>query len=150
MFGRNVHGVAMFWVLTASLGGVPLTAAAQGESAEIRESARMMARVDHSVRNKDLKGYCAATVGAPGYAGYVERACQFGMKNKMKMPQDCTPEKVSAQVTADRAQCLAMSPEKFDEAASQQRQRRAQWIKMVNAQGVDAGKLLEEEFARLK
>lgn len=150
MFRRNVYGVVMFWVLTVSLGGVPLTVAAQGESAEIRESARMMARVDHSVRNKDLKGYCAATVGAPGYAGYVERACQSGMKNNMKTAQDCAPEKVAAQVAADRAQCLAMSPKKFDEAASQQPQRRAQWIKMVGARGVEGEKLLDEERAKLK
>lgn len=150
MFGRNARCVAMFWMVSASLGIAPLAAIAQGESAEIRESARMMARVDHSVRNKDLKGYCAATVGAPGYAGYVERACQSGMKNNMKTAQDCTPEKVSAQVAADRAQCLAMSAEKFDEAASQQPQRRAQWIKMAGARGVDGEKLLDEERAKLK
>lgn len=119
-------------------------------SAEVRDSARMMAQIEASLDARDLKGYCAATVGRADYTGYVERACQYGVKLKVKTLQDCEPARIAAEVEKDRAQCLAMSAAEFNETISRHFERRAEWIKIVSAKGVDAGKLLDEERAKLK
>jgi hypothetical protein len=134
----------------AVIGCMVFSTASGNEASEIRESAAMMARAEHALQQKDIKGYCAATVGRADYAGYVERACQYGVKLKVKTPQDCGPEKIASEVRNDRAQCRAMSSAEFNETVSRQPERRAEWIKMVRAKGVDAEKLLQEELEKLR
>lgn len=149
MFGRNVDNFAVCLLMLTSFCTASNNAAAQDKSTEIMESARLMVRIDSAIRYRDLKGYCEVTYDARSYWGYVARACEAGIKANVKIPEDCTPKKIEAQVAADRAQCLAMSSDEFDNVVARFPEHREQWIKMAADQGVDSEKLLDELRARL-
>ena len=87
--------------------GLSLTAPVLGT--EPIEEMRSFARMSVLVETRDQKGFCAAMVADPSYVGYVNRACQFAVKNKLKKPEDCSPENIAREISADSDRCLTMS-----------------------------------------
>jgi hypothetical protein len=115
--------------------------------AESTEDMRTFARMFTTLEARDLKGYCAAMHGAP-YAGYLDRVCQLAVQNKLKKPEDCSPESIAEQVKIDNGQCLAMPAAEFEKTALRGREASKAFVKEMAAQGVDGDKLLQEERSK--
>ena len=117
--------------------------------AEPTEDMRTFVRMFAALEARDHKGYCAAMHGAP-YAGYLDRVCQSAVQNKLKKPEDCSPERITQQVKVDTAQCLAMPAAEFEKTALRGREASKAFVKQMTAQGVDGDKLLQEERAKIR
>lgn len=115
--------------------------------AEPTEEMRTFARVFTSLEARDLKGYCTAMHGAQ-YAGYVGRVCQSAVQNKMKKPEECSPDSVAQQVKTDAAKCLAMPPAEFEKAVVRGVEGSTAFLKHTASQGVDGEKLLKDERSK--
>lgn len=114
-----------------------------------RSVARLMAQAEDAMDKRDLKGYCAVTVGTPEYPGYVALACLERAERKLKKIEDCSLTNVKKEAKRDIDQCLAMSTEQFGKRISEQSRGRDAWIKEMKRRGVDGEKLLREERAKL-
>jgi len=115
--------------------------------AEPTETMRTMARMTVVLEAHDLKGYCTEMHTAP-YAGYLTRVCQLAVQNRLKQPEDCTPEKIAQQVKVDNEQCLAMPFAEFEKKILDGRKVKEALVKQMQEQGVDGEKLLQEERAK--
>lgn len=134
-------------VATAFLAAGMLLATGPAASAETTEEMRTFARMFTSLEARDLKGYCTAMHG-PQYAGYLGRVCQSSVQNKMKKPEECSPDSIAQQARAEAAKCLAMPPAEFDKAVARGVEGSKAFVKQMASQGVDGEKLLKEERAR--
>ena len=128
--------------------GLSLTAPVLGT--EPIEEMRSFARMSVLVETRDQKGFCAAMVADPSYVGYVNRACQFAVKNKLKKPEDCSPENIAREISADSDQCLTMSAAEFKKSTEKWPKLREEFIKDAMAKGIDGEKLLQEERAKIR
>lgn len=112
---------------------------------EVTDEMRTFGLMVASLEARDLKNYCATMTHAPAYAGYVNRVCQYEIKNRMKKPEDCTPEKIADQIKADNVRCLAMPAAEFEKAALRSAETGKVFIRKLAEKGVDGEKLLREE-----
>lgn len=116
--------------------------------AEPTEDMRTFARMFATLEARDHKGYCAAMHGAP-YVGYLNRVCQSAVQNKLKKPEDCSPEHMTRQLKLDADKCLAMPAAEFEKTAFRGREGSKALVKQMTAQGIDGEKLLQEERAKI-
>ena len=140
-----MHGIRIalvFLITVLSLATTPTLGAEPTE--DIRTFARIFATLDAH----DLKGYCTEMHAAP-YTGYLSRACQSAVQNKIKKPEDCSQDKISEQIRIDTEQCLAMSADKFEETMLHGRVSRKEFVEKMAAQGIDGEKLLQDERAKI-
>ena len=117
---------------------------------EMRKGAKLIASVEVPMAKRDLKGYCAATRGAPEYPGYVARACQLFVKNNLKKAEDCSDANIKQEIAKDNASCLGMSTGDFDKEMAAQRKGWERILGLMKDKGVDTDKLMKEERAKLR
>ena len=118
------------------------TVPAQG--AEATEDMRSMARMFKSLEARDQKGYCTAMHG-PSYEGYLLKVCQAALKHNLKKPEDCSPESIQKERTADYAKCLAMPTAEFEQTVVKGREARKMFQERLAAQGINGEKLFQED-----
>lgn len=133
------------FVFSILVGMLLTTTTAQG--VEPTEDMRTLARMFATLEARDLKGYCTEMHGA-AYAGYLSRVCQSAVQNKVKKPEDCSPENIAQLIKDDKEKCLAMPPAEFEQKVLRGREGKEAFIKDMAAQGVDGEKLLQEERAK--
>lgn len=131
-----------FLVTGTSLAAPPV------QDAELTEDMRALARMYAALDARDQKAYCGS-MHATAYADYVDRACQFAIKVKLKQPEDCSQERIAQEVKQDAAECLAMPADEFEKKAFNGREVRAALVKQMQEHGVDGEKLLQEERAKI-
>ncbi|MCF8198611.1 MAG: hypothetical protein K9J42_07585 [Sulfuritalea sp.] len=129
---------------------VPADSASMEIDMDTRSTARMMVRIEAALEKRDLKAYCAVTAGASEYPGYVALACLERVERKLKKPEECSLANVKTEAMNDLHECLAMSAEKFEKLAKEQRSGLALWIAGLKKRSVDGEKLLREERAILR
>ena len=112
--------------------------------AEPTETMRTFARMFATLEARDLKGYCTAMHGA-AYTSYLERVCQSAVQNRVKNPEDCSPENIAQQIKSDHEQCMAMPAAEFEKTMLRGREGGQAFLKELAAQGIDGEKLLQEE-----
>lgn len=117
---------------------------------EMRRAARLIAGAEGPMAKRDLKGYCVATRGSPEYPGYVARACQMFVKNKLKNAEDCSDANLKKEVAKDNAACLAMSTGDFEKEMATQRKGWERTLGQMKEKGVDTDRLLKEERAKIR
>lgn len=133
-------------ILTAGLAvATPLAGGAE-PTEELRTFARMLTALEA----RDLKGFCTAMHRTPAYAGYLSRACQSGVQNKVRKPEECAPEGIARQVSADLEKCLAMPADEFEKQVQRGGEARKAFVKQAAADSVDGEKLLQDERAKLR
>jgi hypothetical protein len=130
-------------IALASLGAVLSLAAVPVQSAEPTETMRTMARTFAALEARDQKGYCAAMHGA-SYAEYLNRVCQSAVQNRLKKPEDCSPENTARELKADTDKCLAMSAAEFEKKVLDGREGSKAFFKEMAAHGVDGEKLMQD------
>lgn len=118
----------------------PLLAEATQPTQDMRDLARLYATLDA----RDQVGFCIQ-MQTPAYAGYIGRACELSVRNRLKRPEDCTPENTAKQTKADEKECLAMKPAEFEEKIKRALESKAVFLKEMAEQGIDGEKLLQEE-----
>ena len=136
--------IAVAFLIASSTLVVPVAVAA-----EATEDMRTAARVFATLEAGNLKGYCATMAGAP-YVDYLNRVCQSAVQNRMKKPEDCSPENIARQSKTDQGQCLAMPAAEFEKTALRGQEGSKAFVKQMAAQGVDGERLIREERAKLQ
>lgn len=136
--------------LAIFIGGMPLVAAPAEPGSEARAAARLIASVEQPLAKRDLKSYCAAVHGTPDYASYVARACQAGVKNNVKKPEDCSDTNIKQEIENVIGRCASMTAEQFDTTAKRWDEVREKFIKEMAAKKVNGEAVLEEARARLR
>lgn len=134
------------FVFSILVGMLLTTTTAQG--VEPTEDMRTLARMFATLEARDLKGYCMEMHDAPSYTDYLSRACQSAVQNKLKQPEDCSPENIAQLIKADKEKCLAMPAAEFEKTMLRGREGSEAFIKDMAAQGIDGERLLQEERAR--
>jgi hypothetical protein len=119
-------------------------------AADPTEAMRTFARIFATLEARDLKGYCAAMHGAHSYVDYRTNVCQSAVQNKVKKPEECTPESVAQQIKADTDKCLAMPADEFEKTVQRGGEASKAFVKQTASESVDGEKLLREERAKLK
>lgn len=115
---------------------------------EMRHAAGVIASVQGPLGNGDVGAYCNAMYGSPDYLGYLARVCEAGVRNKLRKPEECTPEAGKIGAKRELAQCAAMSPADVEAAKSKWREVRAAFVKEASSKGFDGEQLLNEEQAK--
>jgi len=118
-------------------------------AAEPTEDMRTAARVFATLEAVNLKGYCDAMNGPP-YVVYLTRVCRSAVQNRMKKPEDCSPDNITQQLKTDHGQCLTMPAAEFEKAVIRGAEGGKAFVKQTAAQGVDGEKLIREERAKLR
>lgn len=144
--GHWKSGVAVGAALLAAAG----SAAGNEATADQRSTARIYARIEAPLANRDQKAYCEAFLGNEDYLGYVKRACEFGVKAGVRKPEQCGAQAVAAEAAADGGKCLEMDRASFDATVAKQGEGRARFVKSMAEQGIDGDRLIAEERAKLK
>lgn len=121
------------------------SAAMAGEAEELRDAAALIARVEKPLQAGDQPAYCDAMFRAGDYQAYLSRACESGVRNKVRQPQECKPEVLSVEAGRSAAACVAMPPAEFAAAKAKWREGRERFIKDARSKGVDGEQLLREE-----
>jgi hypothetical protein len=112
-------------------------------SAEPTADMRTFARMFATLEAGDQNGYCTAMHGAP-YMDYLNQVCQSAVQNRLKKPEDCTPDYMTRQVKADTDKCLEMPATEFEMKKHSGRDASKMFVEQMKAQGVDGEKLLQE------
>lgn len=132
-------------ILTASLAvATPLS------GAEPSEEMRTFARILAALEARNLKGYCTAMHGTPAYSGYLSRACQSGVQNNVRKPEECVPEGIARQVRTDLEKCLAMPADEFEKQVQRGGEASKAFVKQATSESVDGEKLLQDERVKLR
>lgn len=132
-----------FLITGLSLATVPV------QGAEPTKDMRWFARMFATLEARDHKGYCEVMIGAD-YAVYLNRRCQSDIQNKVKKPEDCSPESITRQLKLDTDECLAMPAAEFEQKVLRGRESSKAFIEQMTAQGVDGEKLLQEERVKIE
>lgn len=117
---------------------------------EMRKGAKLIASMEGPMAKSDLKGYCAATRGSPDYPGYLMRACEMSVNNKLKKAEACTDSSIKQEVGKDKAICLTMSAADFDKEMAIQRKGWENTLRQMKEKGVDTEKLMSEERVKVR
>lgn len=115
---------------------------------ESPEDLQAMARLFAAVEARNQNAFCA-TMQSPAYTDYLSRVCQTNVKNTLKKSEDCTAERVALEVKANAEQCLALSPDEFEQMALRGQDSRKAFFEEMSAKGLDVETLVREERSRL-
>lgn len=115
---------------------------------EMRRAAGVIASVEGPLGKGDVGGYCSAMYGSPDYLGYLARVCEAGVRNKLRKPDDCTPETGKIAAKREMAQCAAMPSGDFEAVKNKWREARGAFVKEASSKGFDGEQLLSEEQAK--
>lgn len=108
--------MAVTHAFTLSLFLVGLCAAATpAATAEPTDDMQTLAHMFVALERRDQGGYCAAMNSNP-YAGYLGRACQSAVQNKLRKPEACSPDIIAREMSEDFAKCQATTATDFDKA----------------------------------
>ena len=137
----NIRFMLAFLVTSLSLNSLPILAA------EPTEDMRTMARMFVALEARNQKGYCTAMHTA-SYMDYLNRVCQSAVQNKLKKPEDCSPENNARELKADNEKCLAMPAAEFEQTVLRGREARRNFVQRLTTQGIDGDKLFQQERAK--
>lgn len=121
----------------------------QVHGTEVDEDIRRSAHILAAAEARHQKAFCAALTNGAQYLAYVTRACQFSVKNKLKVPEDCSPDNLAQEVKSDAEKCLAMSSDEFDTKAQASARLRSAFVSDAASKGIDGEALLKETRAKL-
>lgn len=124
-----------------------LTMAAEAPD-EMRRAAGVITSVEGPLGKGEVAGYCNAIFGSTDYLGYLARVCEAGVRNKLRKPEECTPEAGRVEAKRELAQCAAMSPADVEAAKIKWREARSAFAKQAASKGFDGEQLLKEEQAK--
>ena len=115
---------------------------------DLRRAAGVIASVEGPLGKGEVAGYCNAMYGSTDYLGYLARVCEAGARNKLRKPEECTPQAGKVEAKREMASCAAMSPADVEAAKSKWREARAAFVKEAASKGFDGEQLLKEEQAK--
>lgn len=124
--------------------------APQAFGAEADEETRWRAQILAAAEARHQEGYCVAVTNSPSYLAYITRACQAAVKNRLKSPEDCSPDNMAKQAESGTSRCLAMPADEFDKMTQNTAPRmRATFISDAASKGIDGEALLKEARGKL-
>lgn len=119
-------------------------------TADQRSAARIQARIEFPLANRNQKAYCDAFYGTEDYLAHVRRACEAGVKVGVRKVEQCTVQAAAADAKADLKKCLEMDKVAFDATVAKHSEVRTKFVKTMADLGIDGDKLIAEERAKIK
>jgi hypothetical protein len=127
-----------------------IPALAQDLISEARLTAEIIVRMERPVQKRDQKAFCTVMTSASGFDAYQKRACESGVRNKVKKPEECSEANLKLEAKRDTDRCLGLSAADFEDALVPWRTAKEKFIKDAAAKGLDGEKLLQEERVKLR